>query len=1070
MSDTFILEKRVVSGGDDVEQSATGLMSLTSNDLELVDDGSSRIGQKVGIRFTGLDIPVGAVITSAYIQFQADRASTAATSLTIRADDTGDAAAFMNSKNNVSLRTLTDASAAWAPLAWTKAGEIGLAQRTPDLTGLVQEIVARSDWLPGNDLAFVITGSGMRAAESFEGGAARAPLLHVEYTLPSGTNATPALDLDSSADGTGYATVFTENNGPVPVAPASVLIVDADDTHMERMTITLTNAKTDDLLSVNGPLSDGIAVDPTSTPNKVILTGSATKEGYQTALRQITFGNSSETPDPTNRVITVTVNDGLSTSSPSVSMITINRAPDAVDDTAATVRDTPVTTGNVLANDDLGDGPTTIIAVSGTSANGGTVLDNHDGTFTYKPALGFIGQDSFTYIIADRDDDRSSATVGVKVAGTATQVFERRVSTGADDVEQSATGSVALNSSDLELVNDGASNSQMVGIRFTGTSIPTGAVITNAYIQFQTDEVGSVATSLLIRGEDVDAAGAFTTAKNSLSLLPITDASVAWAPLAWSKVDEVGLAQRTPDLSAVVQEIVDRPGWAPGNDLAFLITGSGTRTARAFESGAAKAPLLHVEWAAGEPDTTRPIVTMNSPADGATVSGVITLSAVASDNIGVKGVQFRLDSKSIGGLDTTAPYTITFDTATVGNDTVALSAVATDLSGNQATSSPVTVTIDNGSVPPPPPPPPPPSGTLRVPEDYATIQDAVNAAGNGDTILVGPGTYAGGILISGKSVTLTSHYQTAGDPSLVNQTIISGGAPAVNVAASAPNTIVEGFHFVGGNKSVQFFGNGGQALDNFFDDTGSDAVSFENVGGVARGNHFFSPGDDGVDVDAATGNIVIEDNIFEFAGDDGIEIRNQNYTGPHVTHTIRNNTITGSREDGIQIIDYSALSNRSFVIERNLIRASTDAGLGLMDNGETVEDFRAASIPERVHVFNNTFDGNTYGITGGDNLVAVNNIVSNSAVLGLKNIDASSVVSNTLFFGNGTDYVGSNVNEATSVRADPLYTSAFSLKPGSPAIDAGAVSFVYNSELVLTIPPSDYNGPTADLGWREFTL
>ena len=69
--------------------------------------------------------------------------------------------------------------------------------------------------------------------------------------------------------------------------------------------------------------------------------------------------------------------------------------------------------------------------------------------------------------------------------------------------------------------------------------------------------------------------------------------------------------------------------------------------------------------------------------------------------------------------------------------------------------------------------------------------------------------------------------------------------------------------------------------------------------------------------------------------------------GPHVTHTIRNNTIVGSSEDGIQIIDYSANSSRSFVIERNLIRDNADAGLGLMDNGETVEDFRAASVPER---------------------------------------------------------------------------------------------------------------------------
>jgi hypothetical protein len=430
-------------------------------------------------------------------------------------------------------------------------------------------------------------------------------------------------------------------------------------------------------------------------------------------------------------------------------------------------------------------------------------------------------------------------------------------------------------------------------------------------------------------------------------------------------------------------------------------------------------------------------------------------------------VQFRLDSENVGNLDTSAPFAFNFDTTLQSNGTVSLSAVATDFAGNQTISSPITVTIDNGPSPPPPPPPPP-SGTLRVPEDYATIQEAIDAAGNGDTVLVGPGTYAGGFIISGKSITLASHYHTTGDPSLIDQTIISGGSPAVYVDVSAPNTMVRGFHFVAGDYSVQFFAQGGQALDNFFDNTGGDAISFEEVGGVARGNRVFSPGDDCVDVDGATSDVLIENNIFEFAGDDGIEIRNYNYTGPHVTHAIRNNTIVGSGEDGIQIIDYSANSNRSFIIERNLIRTSTDAGLGLMDNGETNEDFRAASVPERIVVFNNTFDGNRYGITGGDNLIAVNNIVSNSSVLGLKNINGMSTVAYTLFFGNGVDHVGSNVDTSTTLTADPLYSSNFELQSGSPAIDSGTTSFVHNMETVLDIPPSEYSGITVDLGWHEW--
>jgi hypothetical protein len=306
-----------------------------------------------------------------------------------------------------------------------------------------------------------------------------------------------------------------------------------------------------------------------------------------------------------------------------------------------------------------------------------------------------------------------------------------------------------------------------------------------------------------------------------------------------------------------------------------------------------------------------------------------------------------------------------------------------------------------------------------VPEDFATIQAAVDAAGNGDTILVRPGTYNGDIVISGKSITLSSYYLD--DPSLVEQTIIKGGSPGIFVDDSAPNTTIAGFHFEGGEKSVQFFAQGGQVLDNFFDHPGGDAISFEAVGGIARGNLCIGAGDDSVDVDAASANVLIEDNIFRLSGDDGIEIRNQNYHGPLVTLTMKNNTITGSGEDGIQLIDYSDNSNRAFVVQGNHIQQNADVGLGIMDNGETKEDFRGASMPERVEVTGNTFDSNRYGITGGDNLIATNNTISHSSIAGLKNVDGGSSVTHTDFIDNKVDFIHSKV-VTNSGSAAPLST------------------------------------------------
>ena len=604
--------------------------------------------------------------------------------------------------------------------------------------------------------------------------------------------------------------------------------------------------------------------------------------------------------------------------------------------------------------------------------------------------------------------------------------FEKTVVAGTDDAEERASGTMALGSTDLDMVNDRLGNGgvgEKVGIRFTGIDVSPGATITSAYLEFHTDEKSHTATSLLVQGEDTDDAAGFADVKNNISSRPTTDASSAWTPEPWSDIGANGSGQCTPDLSAVVQEIVARPGWEAGNDIAFIISGTGSRTAEAFEGKPGSAPVLHIEWVPGDAppngsDTTPPTVAMAGPKDGSQVSGVITLSATASDNVGVAGVRFLLDGDNVGTLDTNAPYTVKLDTTRQPDGTVALSAVAKDAAGNETTSAPVTVTIDNS--PSAPPPPPPPSGVIRVPQDYATIQQAVNAAGDGDTILVGPGTYAGGIDIAGKSITLTSLYRVAGDSSLVDQTIIKGGSPGIYVDDSAPNTTIAGFHFVGGEKSVQFFAKGGQCLDNFFDHPGGDAISFENTGGVARGNLIVGAGDDGIDVDAASANVLIEHNTIRLSGDDGIEIRNQNYHGSLVTHTIRGNTIIGSDEDGIQLIDYSALSDRAFVIEKNLIQGNADVGLGIMDNGETKEDFRGASMPERVEVSNNTFDGNRYGITGGDNLTAVDNTISNSDV-GLKNVDGQSTVTGTHFENNDVDYIHSNVaSAAIATTADSL--------------------------------------------------
>ncbi|MEN8183711.1 MAG: hypothetical protein ABFS46_14375, partial [Myxococcota bacterium] len=138
-------------------------------------------------RFTSVAIPQAAGIDRAWIQFEADEASSMQTDLTIAGEDIGDAPTFLSASQNVSSRNVTQSSVGWTPAPWVQ-GQAGSDQRTPDLSAVVQEIVDRGDWASGNDLAIIIrgAGNGKRVAESYDGTAAGAALLHVEYSLGGG--------------------------------------------------------------------------------------------------------------------------------------------------------------------------------------------------------------------------------------------------------------------------------------------------------------------------------------------------------------------------------------------------------------------------------------------------------------------------------------------------------------------------------------------------------------------------------------------------------------------------------------------------------------------------------------------------------------------------------------------------------------------------------------------------------------------------------------------------------------------------------------------------------------------
>ncbi len=175
------LKVRIKRGSDDVEERSGGSMYMTSTDLGMVYDTSTQV---IGLRFTGINIPKNATITSAFIQFKVDETTSNTTSLVIQGEASPNAAAFNTVTRNVSSRVRTKSAVIWTPVVWTTLGASGEDQRTPNLASVIQQIVSQSGWKSGNSLVLIITGSGERVAESYEGDAAGAPILHITYTVP----------------------------------------------------------------------------------------------------------------------------------------------------------------------------------------------------------------------------------------------------------------------------------------------------------------------------------------------------------------------------------------------------------------------------------------------------------------------------------------------------------------------------------------------------------------------------------------------------------------------------------------------------------------------------------------------------------------------------------------------------------------------------------------------------------------------------------------------------------------------------------------------------------------------
>lgn len=668
------IDVKVSHSDDDAEQElSTGNMHRSSSDLEMAwDDYNNRNEQAIGIRFKGISIPPGAVVTNAFITFTAKDDEENKTDLLIKGEASDNAVRFTNTKNDITDRIHTNASVAWNNLPpWSD----NVSYDTPNLRSLVQEIVNRDGWSAGNSMVFLIGGSGNRRAYSYNGSTSSAPLLHIEYSkikspyiqvdktklkpvcfvgnnpetgiftitndgtaqlnyglavdqswvnfstnagiLPPGTTASISVDYSALSMDLGFYTaiITIQDKGTSPLAPNSpvkinitlkiipptveVSVASSNDDAEESETGSVnTNSPDLELVEASTNQMVGLRFQNIIIPKGAMITKAyiqfdVDEDANINPVELFIYGENSNNPGTFT-----TAKNNISSRNKTDQFIEWNnfpnwnlgeqhRTPDLSSIVQAIIGKTGWSKGNSMTFIVEGSGKRVAESYDGNGAPPLLHIEFLEGSFPYiTVSSNNIGAMCYQKNNAV-DDSITMTNTGDKVL-----IYELELetadggnwisisgqnSTGTLNPGESANHKITYESLTLAPGNYDAT------IKISGVDTPNSP--------YEVDVTLTVLT--LPEGTNCGNVPIYTENLTSPAIMVLLDVSSSM-----KKMMNVGSAvkPRTPDLSSIVQETVNRDDWEYKNSMAFIITGTGHRTASSFEGSSGGAPLLHVEY------------------------------------------------------------------------------------------------------------------------------------------------------------------------------------------------------------------------------------------------------------------------------------------------------------------------------------------------------------------------------------------------------------------------------------------------------------------------------------------
>ena len=322
--------------------------------------------------------------------------------------------------------------------------------------------------------------------------------------------------------------------------------------------------------------------------------------------------------------------------------------------------------------------------------------------------------------------------------------------------------------------------------------------------------------------------------------------------------------------------------------------------------------------------------------------------------------------------------------------------------------------------------------TLLVPAQYASVQLAVNAAQEGDTVLVSPGLYYENVQLRGKNIVLTSRYFLDADPAaVIRQTIIDGSQPAHPDTASClliwkgetAATVVQGFTFRGGKGTV------------WLDPAGFG--TFREGGGILT--EFSSP---------VIRHNIIRDNTVTSGGTGIVSVGGGGIRSGEGAVRIENNCIVHNRAEGYGggiVLNYCP----GAVVQNNVI-AYNYGGKNFGGGGfwATGADANTVNLLRNNTIAYNESPGpaGQYGGKGGGIWIfSITLQVQNNIVWGNKQASGKPVARSGGAFDMSYNLVETGFTGTGILSSDPVFrdTAGFVPEAGSPAIDAGNPDATY---------------------------